>query len=485
MPVAVTHQFVSPVADEGDPNEVGPNEWNAEHTISGLGTAAEADSTDFATAAQGAKADTALQSADIANMLETSDIGVTVQGYDADLAAWAGVNPSAYSTTAQIAAAYQPLDASLTAYAALVTAADKAVYYSGADVPVTYDITAYGRTLAGLADETALEALLDTLPNLTSIQGRTVTLADAGADALFGWDDSANAYQNLSGADALAALGITSTATELNYTDGVTSAIQTQMDGKVGGSTGSTDNAIPRADGTAGKTLQSSGVVVDDSNNLSGVVAISSTGVLTVQNGAASGTAILGADVNASTITTATRKLARFAVPPYTNGQSPTFLFGGDNDGTNNNVYFGGVGTSGALQFATYIAFQTAAALNTSTGTTWLDIDRNGFVRSVGSFGRGVPVTKTADFTVAATENNLINNKSGSACVVTLPSASTYPGREILIKTIQAQQTNSASSNVVPLAGGAAGTAILSANAGRWAKLVSNGTNWEIMAGVI
>jgi hypothetical protein len=102
-----------------------------------------------------------------------------------------------------------------------------------------------------------------------------------------------------------------------------------------------------------------------------------------------------------------------------------------------------------------------------------------------GSLSRGVPVTKTADFTVAATENWLINNKAGSACVVTLPSAAAYPGREIMIKTIQAQTTDSASVNVIPLAGGAAGTAILSANAGRWATLVSNGINWEIQQGVI
>ena len=50
----------------------------------GLGTAATTASTDYATAAQGALADSALQSSDIANMLETTDIGVTVQGYDAD-----------------------------------------------------------------------------------------------------------------------------------------------------------------------------------------------------------------------------------------------------------------------------------------------------------------------------------------------------------------------------------------------------------------
>lgn len=105
--------------------------------------------------------------------------------------------------------------------------------------------------------------------------------------------------------------------------------------------------------------------------------------------------------------------------------------------------------------------------------------------RLYGNAARGAPITKTANFTVADTENWLINNKSGSSCTVTLPAAASYVGREIMIKTIQAQTTVSASSNVVPLGGGAAGTAILSANAGRWATLVSNGTNWEIMAGVV
>ena len=58
------------------------------------------------------------------------------------------------------------------------------------------------------AHEAAIEAAIDTLANLTSVQGRVVTLADAGADALFGWDDTANAYENLSKAEALAVLNV-------------------------------------------------------------------------------------------------------------------------------------------------------------------------------------------------------------------------------------------------------------------------------------
>jgi hypothetical protein len=88
------------------------------------------------------------------------------------------------------------------------------------------------------------------------------------------------------------------------------------------------------------------------------------------------------------------------------------------------------------------------------------------------------PATYTANFSVAASDVWVINNKSGSSCVVTLPSASTSTGRVLYFLNYQNQTVVSASSNVVPLAGGAATTAILEAVAGANATLVSNGTNW-------
>jgi hypothetical protein len=88
------------------------------------------------------------------------------------------------------------------------------------------------------------------------------------------------------------------------------------------------------------------------------------------------------------------------------------------------------------------------------------------------------PVTKTADFTVAATDVWLINNKSGSTCTVTLPTPSTNSGRVLYFQNYQVRALVSASSNVVPLAGGAATTSILLASSGDSATLVSDGTNW-------
>ena len=91
------------------------------------------------------------------------------------------------------------------------------------------------------------------------------------------------------------------------------------------------------------------------------------------------------------------------------------------------------------------------------------------------------PVTQTANFSVGATDVWTINNKSGSSCTVTLPTASSNSGRVLYFQNYQAQTLVSASSNVVPIGGGAAGTSILLASAGDQATLVSNGTNWIMM----
>jgi len=81
----------------------------------------------------------------------------------------------------------QDADTELTALAGLTSAADKGIQFTGSGTAATYDLTTAGK------------ALLD----------------DANAAA------------------QLVTLGFTSTITELNYTDGVTSAIQTQLDAKV------------------------------------------------------------------------------------------------------------------------------------------------------------------------------------------------------------------------------------------------------------
>ena len=116
-----------------------------------------------------------------------------------------------------------------------------------------------------------------------------------------------------------------------------------------------------------------------------------------------------------------------------------------------------------------------------ATVTSYTDAREIGRMTGLGT-GLVAPVTKTGNFTLGANENEVICNGSASI-TVTLPAASDWVCRRIRIKTVAAFTVVSASSNVVPLAGGSAGTSILSATAGKFAEMVSDGTNWIVMAG--
>lgn len=117
----------------------------------------------------------------------------------------------------------------------------------------------------------------------------------------------------------------------------------------------------------------------------------------------------------------------------------------------------------------------------TATVTSYTDSREIGKITGVG-VGLVAPVTKTTAFTVAPNENEIIVN-GGASVTATLPSAASFVGRKIRIKTRAAYTVISASSNVKPLDTDTAGTAILAATAGKWAELVSDGSNWVIMAG--
>lgn len=78
-----------------------------------------------------------------------------------ELAAALGDDANFAATMTTALAGKQPLDASLTALAALTTAANKFIYFTGADTPVAGDITAAGRALLDDADAAAQCTTLD------------------------------------------------------------------------------------------------------------------------------------------------------------------------------------------------------------------------------------------------------------------------------------------------------------------------------------
>lgn len=118
--------------------------------------------------------------------------------------------------------------------------------------PDTYNnvfVDAKGRVTSGSNVDYRLTT--DVVPLLYG--GTGVALADPGADVLMFWDDSA-------GQVAWLTLGtnLSITGTTLNASGG----------GSIGGSTGATDNAVLRADGAGGSTLQNSYIIIDDFGNL-------------------------------------------------------------------------------------------------------------------------------------------------------------------------------------------------------------------------
>ena len=185
-----------------------------------------------------------------------------------------------------------------------------------------------------------------------------------------------------------------------------------------------------------------------------GTITVANTGVLSVSGGT---TGLTPATATTGAVTLA----GRLAIANGGTNATATPTAGGIAYGTGTAYAFSLAGTSGQML--------TSAGAGTPTWTTPV-------VNTVSA-----PVTKTANFTVAVGEAWLINNKSGSTCTVTLPTASAWIGRQLIFKNMQPQTLVSASSNVVPLDSTSAGTAILLDVVGNWATMVSDGTNWVIM----
>jgi len=100
------------------------------------------------------------------------------------------------------------------------------------------------------------------------------------------------------------------------------------------------------------------------------------------------------------------------------------------------------------------------------------------YIKMWGSLWVNYKSVSTSTYTVLGSDYTVTFT---AACTVTLPTASSYSGRELNFRNTAAAAIISASSNVVPLAGGSATTAILSATAGKWCKLISDGTSWQIV----
>jgi hypothetical protein len=234
--------------------------------------------------------------------------------------------------------------------------------------------------------------------------------------------------------------------------------------------------SVAASGGTTGLTFSGSPITTSGTLTLGGTLAVVNGG--TGQTSYTDGQLLIG-NTTGNTLTKAT--LTPGSGVSISNGGGSITISATGSGGTVTSV-----SVVSANGFAGTVATATTTPAITLTTTITGVLKGNGTAISAATadvdyIAPSAPVTKTANFTVAVGETWIINNKSGSTCTVTLPSAASYPGRYLTFQNNQDQSLVSASSNVIPQGGGAAGTAILTNVSGNWATLVSNGTNWVIM----
>jgi hypothetical protein len=139
--------------------------------------------------------------------------------------------------------------------------------------------------------------------------------------------------------------------------------------------------------------------------------------------------------------------------------------------------------TNGTTTPAITIANASTSAAGVVTTGTQSFVGSKTFTGLVGfqrAIQRPYELITVSSASITTSSTWVVVNNAGTV-TLTFPAAASSTGTEFHIKTITNNSVISASSNIAPLAGGSASTSILSATAGKWATLVSDGTNWVIM----
>ena len=297
MPITVKHLKVSTVPDAGDDTLVEPSDWNADHTLTGLGTMAEQNSNNISVTG-GTMTGVAITGyipttqKGVANGVATLDVGGKVPVSELPAAVLGALS-------------YQGTWDASTNTPTLTSSVGTKGYY--------YVVSVAGNTnLNGITDwlvgdwavyNGSIWQKVDNTETVTSVNGQTgavvlTTTNIAEGTNLYYTDARARAaisagtgisYNNTTGVVTNAApdqtvsltggTGISTSGTYPNFTITNTSP---SLGGDVVGPASSTDNAIARFDTTTGKLLQNSVVTVGDTGAVSGVTTLSaSTSVTT------------------------------------------------------------------------------------------------------------------------------------------------------------------------------------------------------------
>lgn len=414
MTITVKHTKVSAVADTADTSLVRPSDWNADHTLIGLGTAAELN-------------------AGVANGAATLDAGGTIPLSQIPASLQGGVS-------------YQGTWNATTNTPTIVSGTGTKGYYYVVSVAGSTNIDGITTWNVGdwiIFNGTAWQKV-DNTDAVTSVNGYTGTVVLTTTDVAEGTNEyftQARARASVSAGTAisydsgtgvitnsapdqvvsLTGAGTTSiTGTYPNFT--ITS--NDEHDGDVVGPSSATDNAIARYDTTTGKLIQNSVVIIDDTGSVTGVNALTAES-LTVNNNATLGSSNTDTlDVNAR-ITTDLEPNTDAAKDIGTSGRNWRDGFFGRTLSTVNievsgtTSFDGSQGTSGQV-------LTSAGTGNTPTWTT----PTTGTVTSVDlSAGTGIsvsggPITSSGSITVTNTapdQTVVLNAGTG------ISTSGTYP----------------------------------------------------------
>jgi hypothetical protein len=249
---------------------------------------------------------------------------------------------------------------------------------------------------------------IDNTDAVTSVNGFTGSVVLTTTDVAEGTNEyftTAKARSSVS-----AGTGIT-----YNSTTGVITNSLPSLGGDVVGAASSTDNAVARFNGTTGKSIQNSSVIIDDSNNVTGVNSLTATTLVVNDNATLGGSNADSLAVNAR-ITTDLEPATDNARDIGTNGRNWRDGFFGRN--------------------------LTAATLNATTvdinGGT---IDNTTIGASTASTGSFTTLTTSSTVTLNGGTANGVAYLNGSK-VLTSGSALTFDGTNLGVNTVATALTN-------------------------------------------
>lgn len=315
MPITVKHSKTSAIPDAGDANLVQPSDWNADHTLTGLGTMAEQNANAVAITG-GTISGVTIPASNVTGTLQVNQGGTgatTLTGYVKGTGTTAMTASSTIPNTditglgtastkdAGLANGVATLDAGgKVPVSELPAAVLGALSYQG-----TWDASTNTPTLTSsvgtkgyyyvvsVAGSTNLDGItnwvvgdwavyngtvwqkVDNTDAVTSVNGQVGTVVLTASDV--GAQPAGTYVTSVGATSPVTSSGGTTPTIAMPAANGTTNGYLTSTDwttfstissGGVVGPASATDNAITRFDGTTGKLVQNSTVTLDDNGNV-------------------------------------------------------------------------------------------------------------------------------------------------------------------------------------------------------------------------